>query len=205
VTEVTSLVVEPIFTSDNIPPTLSKEWIFSILKIAKPFFLAGLLMLITMFQIISLPNFLGGISERFPPGEFSGVYALLFVTSGSQMILCALFTLIWYFAKQKPPTPDFKIFWKLYFFLGVCIATNGFLTVYASPPDRTPALLQAILFNTGIMWSIPATKLLVPSNASHRFLFPNANIYIDPHHVGGWNSLNATNYISSPISWTKFQ
>jgi len=37
--------------------------------------------------------------------------------------------------------------------------------VYASPPDRTPPILQAILVNVGILYSMPLTKLFVKGKA----------------------------------------
>lgn len=42
--------------------------------------------------------------------------------------------------------------------VGVLNALNGFGIVYASPPDRTPPLVQAILQNAAVIWSVPFSK-----------------------------------------------
>jgi hypothetical protein len=41
---------------------------------------------------------------------------------------------------------------------GALNALNGFGIVYASPPDRTPPLVQAILQNAAVIWSVPFSK-----------------------------------------------
>ena len=42
---------------------------------------------------------------------------------------------------------------------GVCNALNGILIVYASSPTKTPPLIQAILQNCGVLFSVPFSKL----------------------------------------------
>ena len=43
--------------------------------------------------------------------------------------------------------------------VGLLNIANGFLIVYASPPDRTPPLVQAVLQNSGVLFAVPASKL----------------------------------------------
>ena len=45
--------------------------------------------------------------------------------------------------------------------VGLLNILNGFLIVYASPPDRTPPLIQAILQNSGVLFAVPASKLVL--------------------------------------------
>ena len=42
--------------------------------------------------------------------------------------------------------------------VGFLNSLNGFLIVYASPPDRTPPLIQAIFQNAGVLFSVPFSK-----------------------------------------------
>jgi len=42
--------------------------------------------------------------------------------------------------------------------VGVLDAINGFMIIYASPSDRTPPVLQPVLGNTAIIWSILLSK-----------------------------------------------
>jgi len=37
-------------------------------------------------------------------------------------------------------------------------ALNGFGTIYASPPDRTPPIVQSIIMNLSVVFAIPASK-----------------------------------------------
>jgi hypothetical protein len=43
--------------------------------------------------------------------------------------------------------------------VGFLNSLNGWLIVYASPPDRTPPLIQAVLQNAGVLFSVPFSKL----------------------------------------------
>ena len=45
--------------------------------------------------------------------------------------------------------------------VGLLNIANGFLIVYASPPDRTPPLIQAVLQNSGVLFAVPASKLVL--------------------------------------------
>ena len=45
--------------------------------------------------------------------------------------------------------------------VGLLNILNGFLIVYASPPDRTPPLIQAVLQNSGVVFSVPASILVL--------------------------------------------
>lgn len=45
--------------------------------------------------------------------------------------------------------------------VGFCNSLNGWLIVYASPADRTPPLIQAVLQNCGVLFSVPAGKFIL--------------------------------------------
>jgi hypothetical protein len=45
--------------------------------------------------------------------------------------------------------------------VGFLNALNGFGIVYASPPSRTPPLVQAILQNSAVIWSVPFSKAIL--------------------------------------------
>jgi len=48
--------------------------------------------------------------------------------------------------------PHLQMFW-----VGLCTSLNGLLVVYASPPSRTSAFLQALLYNFMWVWfAMPA-------------------------------------------------
>ena len=44
---------------------------------------------------------------------------------------------------------------------GICNALNGILIVYASPARRTPPLIQAVLQNCGVLFSVPFSKAVL--------------------------------------------
>ena len=44
---------------------------------------------------------------------------------------------------------------------GFCNALNGILIVYASPASRTPPLIQAVLQNCGVLFSVPFSKMVL--------------------------------------------
>ncbi len=44
---------------------------------------------------------------------------------------------------------------------GLANIMNGFLIVYGSPPDRTPPLVQAVLQNSGVIFSVPFSIYLL--------------------------------------------
>lgn len=44
---------------------------------------------------------------------------------------------------------------------GFCNALNGILIVYASPAKRTPPLIQAVLQNCGVLFSVPFSKAVL--------------------------------------------
>ena len=50
---------------------------------------------------------------------------------------------------------------QLALLVGLMNILNGFLIVYSSPPDRTPPLIQAVLQNSGVLFAVPASKLVL--------------------------------------------
>eukprot|EP01124_Arcella_intermedia_P001286 TRINITY_DN10694_c0_g1_i1.p1 TRINITY_DN10694_c0_g1~~TRINITY_DN10694_c0_g1_i1.p1 ORF type:complete len:419 (+),score=67.75 TRINITY_DN10694_c0_g1_i1:107-1258(+) len=122
--------------------------------------------ILTSAQTVSLPIW-GGTLADGAGLHFSGPYVILLFTSVALVVCNGLATLICWTLFQFPPTPPFRRNFKIYFGVGFFMSINGLLLVYSSLPDRTPEMLQALLLNSGFLWSIPATKFLVKNKARY--------------------------------------
>jgi len=72
-----------------------------------------------------------------------------------------LLSLFWKITDRSLATPSFFEYWYWFILIGFFNGINGLMLVYASPPSRTPPLLQALLLNTGIIWAMITTRVLI--------------------------------------------
>jgi hypothetical protein len=100
------------------------------------------------------------------PDNFTPTYAVLLQTAISYFLVFSM-TLITLWCYRAYTYKSFKFTTPLWYdketfkwcvITGVLNALNGFFVLYSSPSSRTPALLQSILGNLGIIFAIPANK-----------------------------------------------
>jgi len=123
--------------------------------------------LLTSAQTVSLPIWINALFIGTGK-EFSGPYVVLFYTSLA-LALCNAIVVLIYWILFRPSSPPFLENCWYYFVVGLSLAINGVLLVYASPSNRTPEIMQSILLNTGFIWSIPASKFLVEEKSKYKF------------------------------------
>ena len=56
--------------------------------------------------------------------------------------------------------------------VGFLNSLNGWLIVYASPSDRTPPLIQAVLQNAGVLFSVPFSKIFLQDRKPYCSILP---------------------------------
>jgi drug/metabolite transporter (DMT)-like permease len=110
-------------------------------------------------QTVTLPLWVGTFGKAL-----GGPYFILWISSLFFIGFFGVCALVIYFTK-KPSTPKLSEYWKILLPIGVLNAANGIGIVYASPASRTPPLLQGLLLNVSILFSMPATKLFVKEKA----------------------------------------
>lgn len=105
---------------------------------------------------------------------------ILLYTSLSLAACNGIASLLCWILFGLPSSPPFWNNLLLYLAVGGSLALNGLVLVYAALPDRTPGMpdselsysaemLQALLLNTGFIFSIPASKFLVEEKSKYRF------------------------------------
>jgi CRT-like, chloroquine-resistance transporter-like len=104
---------------------------------------------------ISLPLWI----EAFGPALGGPYFILLFTSLAFSLVFGVLALLHW--VRHRLEVPTLREHWPFFAGIGACDSLNGLLVVYASPPDRTPPLLQALLPSTGIFFSLIFTRVLV--------------------------------------------
>jgi len=77
--------------------------------------------------------------------------------------------MLYWHCTGKPSTPKLGDFWGLYLAIGFCLAINGLILVYSSIPQRTPGIIQALLLNTGFLWSLPTAKMFVHEKSKYEY------------------------------------
>jgi len=120
------------------------------------------LVVATTAQDISIPIWLHSFGNHYGGPYFIMVYSSLcfaiFFTFGYIFLRYTLFRELRKFATYTPP------FWeniKYITAVGVLDALNGIIIIYASDPERTPPVLQPVLGNSAIIWSILLSKFHV--------------------------------------------
>jgi len=197
------------------PPSLGERF-KALLQQWPLFLLSFFLVLLTSAQTVSLPLWVGSFLEPghgMDPKFFSGPYVILFFTSLALALAFGVLAVITYFAAKRPPPLPLSENWGLLFGVALSMALNGLFLVYASPPDRTPEILQAILLNTGFLWSIPASKLLVEEKSRYKFCQPAPLVAVGcvvwgtvismiPLIISVWNSTAPIFSTSGQFLWT---
>ena len=131
--------------------------------------LTALTVLGSTLQNASLNFWLTSFGAPFPwssssVAPFSSPYFVLTITSVAFIIIFGLIIIayriiVW--RNRKLNIPSFRRYGLNFFTIGFCTALNGFLIVFASPAFRTPPILQGLLPNTGILWAILLTPIVV--------------------------------------------
>lgn len=80
---------------------------------------------------------------------------------------CRLFAKPWRTSKQTGESRFTLTHSQVLFLVGFLNSLNGWLIVYASPSDRTPPLIQAVLQNAGVLFSVPFSKVLLGDRKSY--------------------------------------
>eukprot|EP01127_Copromyxa_protea_P009384 TRINITY_DN2206_c0_g1_i2.p1 TRINITY_DN2206_c0_g1~~TRINITY_DN2206_c0_g1_i2.p1 ORF type:complete len:326 (+),score=41.44 TRINITY_DN2206_c0_g1_i2:140-1117(+) len=127
-----------------------------------------LFIFLTAAQTVTLPLWAGSLTAG-SPGHVSAPYVILMYTSISQAVCNATASLFCWLLLGLPEAPPFRHNVRLYLAVGVSLAVNGLVLVYAALPNRTPEILQALLLNTGFIYSIPASKFLVEEKSNYKF------------------------------------
>ncbi|KAL6052255.1 hypothetical protein QOT17_012276 [Balamuthia mandrillaris] len=107
-------------------------------------------------QTVSLPLWLKTFDAKS-----GGPYFVLIFCSFVFAVGFGLHTGIWKLIGYGRNTPAFRTYWWMLILNGVFNGLNGLLLVYASPENRTPPLLQPLLVNTGILWSMICTRIFI--------------------------------------------
>lgn len=137
--------------------------------------------LLTAGQTVTLPLWASSLANG-TGSHFSGPYVILLYTSLSLATCNGIASLLSWVLFEFPSTPPFWHNFGLYMAVGGSLAVNGLVLVYAALPNRTPGsylrllsssnfleMLQALLLNTGFIFSIPASKFLVEEKSKYIF------------------------------------
>eukprot|EP01129_Flabellula_baltica_P014139 TRINITY_DN6717_c0_g1_i1.p1 TRINITY_DN6717_c0_g1~~TRINITY_DN6717_c0_g1_i1.p1 ORF type:complete len:377 (-),score=44.90 TRINITY_DN6717_c0_g1_i1:5-1093(-) len=122
------------------------------------------LLIFTASMTVSLPLYAGS----FPNGT-SGPYFVLLSASTSSTIIYGLLFLVMSFFTKSTMIPLNRQNVLLFVIIGGFSTLNGILLVYASPPNRTPPILQGFLLETSFIWTIIGTKLFVKEKSSYDY------------------------------------
>ena len=105
------------------------------------------------------------LSPLFSNAPYSSPYFILIISSIAFLVVFGAVALGYALrakCKHRPiDIPSLRKYGFSFFAIGFCVALNGFLIVFSAPAFRTPPLLQGILPNTGILWAILLTPLIV--------------------------------------------
>lgn len=118
-----------------------------------------ILVVSTTAQDISIPIWL----HSFGHHKAGSYFILLFSSLVFAVFFCIAYLLVSFVfyeeqRKLSPYKPDLMGNLKYITAVGVLDAVNGFIIIYSSLPDRTPPVLQPVLGNTAIIWSILLSK-----------------------------------------------
>ena len=61
---------------------------------------------------------------------------------------------------------------QLAMFVGLLGTANSMMNVYATPPSRTPPLVQSVLLNAGVLFAVPLSKAFLGDNKRYCSLKP---------------------------------
>jgi hypothetical protein len=131
-------------------------------------FLCIVIVLANCGQNISIPIWLDAFGPHFGGPYFVVVFASLCFTIIFTISYLLMRFVLWPDIRSAVPyAPSFREHWRTLVLIGLLDAVNGFLVVYASPPNRTPPIIQPMLGNTAILWSIIFSKLHIDRQKSY--------------------------------------
>lgn len=67
---------------------------------------------------------------------------------------------------------------QVVFLVGFLNSLNGWLIVFASPSDRTPPLIQAVLQNAGVLFSVPFSKIFLRDRKPYCSILPGLAAFL---------------------------
>jgi len=111
-----------------------------------------------VLQKTTLPLWTEAIGPYFVLVWASFVFALVFYIS-ERIMYC-----------QTTSIPSMKRYWLTLLGIGVFDSLTGFFIVFSSPSNRTPPVLQVLLGNSKVIFTMPLTRLLVPGKRYYSYL-----------------------------------